>query len=236
MNYIYIFMNIKSYSQAKQDIYVLNVLKGKTHGYFVELGSNDPITISNTYVLEKDYDWSGIMVEYDPKYLDSYKDKRPNSIHVIDNATEINFIELFEKNNTPLNIDYLQIDLEPENRSTLITLENMDNSGVFDKYKFATITFEHDLYRYYHGGKLDIIKQNFTDTKNKSKEIFQKHGYVMVFENINNEEDLTSLFEDWYVHPDLVDMNHIEEIINKNKDNYKNYLNMKTIWHGDIVY
>jgi hypothetical protein len=61
------------------------------------LGSNDPITISNTYVLEKDYNWSGIMVEYDPKYLDSYKDKRPNSIHVIDNATEINFLELFEK-------------------------------------------------------------------------------------------------------------------------------------------
>lgn len=229
-------MNTISYSQAKQDVYVLNVLKGKKNGFFVELGSNDPITISNTYVLEKDFDWSGIMIEYDPKYLDSYKDKRPKSIHVIDDATKINYPELFEKNNVPENIDYLQIDLEPENRSTLTSLENMDNSGLLDKYKFATITFEHDLYRSYENERLDMIKQYFIDAKVKANEIFKKHGYIMVFENINNEEDLTSVFEDWYVHPDLVDMNYIEELINKNKNNYRNYLNIKTIWHGHIVF
>jgi hypothetical protein len=227
-------MNTTSYSQAKQDVYVLNVLKGKKDGYFVELGSNDPITISNTYVLEKDFDWSGIMIEYDPKYLDSYKVKRPKSIHIIDDATKINYLELFEKNNVPENIDYLQIDLEPENRSTLTSLENMDNSGLFNKYKFATITFEHDLYRSYENERLDMIKQYFIDAKFKAKEIFEKHGYIMVFENINNEENLTSVFEDWYVHPDLVDMNYIEELINKNKNNYRNFLNIKTIWHGNI--
>lgn len=229
-------MNINSYSQAKQDVYIINVLKGKKNGFFVELGSNDPIIINNTYVLEKDFNWSGIMIEYDNQYLDSYKEKRPKSIHVIDDATKINYLELFQKNNVPTNIDYLQIDLEPENRSTLTSLENMDNSGLLDKYKFATITFEHDLYRSYEIDRLDMIKQYFIDTKVKSKEIFKKYGYVMVFENINNESNLTSVYEDWYVHPDLVDMNYIEELINKNKDKYRNYLDLKTIWHGDIIY
>lgn len=34
----------------------------------------------------------------------------------------------------------------------------------------------------------------------------------MVFENINDKQDLSVAFEDWYVHPDLVDMNYINEL------------------------
>ncbi len=45
----------------------------------------------------------------------------------------------------PKNIDYLQIDLEVCNRSTLTTLELLDNT-IFNEYKFATVTFEHYIY------------------------------------------------------------------------------------------
>ena len=36
---------------------------------------------------------------------------RPNSIHVIQDATKINYLELFKKYNVPKNIDYLSLDV-----------------------------------------------------------------------------------------------------------------------------
>jgi hypothetical protein len=131
--------------QVGQDKFVLSILKNKKNGYFIEIGSNDPKLINNTFILEKDFNWSGIMVEYDSKWLSSYKDTRPNSIHVINDATKIDYKTLFATNKVPHNIDYLQIDLDVCNRSTLDTLELFNNT-IFDIYKFATVTFEHDIY------------------------------------------------------------------------------------------
>ena len=85
------------------------------------------------------------MVEQDISFLDEYKKVRPNSYYLLEDATKINFLEEFKKVNFPKNIDYLQINLEINNRSTLTTLENLNNQ-VMDEYKFAIITFEHDLY------------------------------------------------------------------------------------------
>jgi hypothetical protein len=131
--------------QAQQDKFVLNVLREKKQGYFLEIGSNDPININNTYLLETQFNWKGIMVEYDSNFLPLYKDKRPNSIHVIQDASTIDYKTLFETNNVPFSIDYLQIDLEEGDGSTIRTLEKLDNE-VMDNYKFATVTFEHDIY------------------------------------------------------------------------------------------
>ena len=40
-------------SQAGQDRFVVNILKGKMNGYFLEIGSNSPNHINNTFILEK---------------------------------------------------------------------------------------------------------------------------------------------------------------------------------------
>jgi hypothetical protein len=198
------------FSQACQDKFILNILNEKRNGFFLEIGSYHPIEINNTYTLEKNYNWKGIMVEYDSYFLDLYKEYRPNSIHIIDDATKIDYKNIFEINNMPIEMDYLQIDLEVNNRSTLTTLEILDND-IFDKYKFAIVTFEHDIYT-----------GNYFDTREKSRQIFNKRGYFCVFEDIgicsNNE---IFAFEDWYVHPDLVDMEYINKLI---QDNIINYL------------
>jgi hypothetical protein len=187
---------------SRQDEYVLNILNFKKNGYFLELGSQQPKTINNTYILEKNYDWKGIMVEIDSKYLPLYKAHRSNSIHIIIDATKMNFKNLFQKNNTPKNIDYLQIDLHADNRSSLTVLENLDKQ-VMDDYKFATVTYEHDCYR-----------GNFFETRIKSREIFAKRGYYPVFYDYG-------AYEDWYVHPDLVNMEEIKELQQLNEKLYK---------------
>jgi len=196
--------------QAEQDKFVVNILKQKMNGYFVEIGSNHPITTNNTYILENEYKWKGIMVEYDSSFLPLYINHRPNSIHIINDATQINYSKVFMENNVPLLIDYLQIDLEVNNGSTIRTLEKLDKE-IFDAYKFATITFEHDIYH-----------TNFDNTRLKSRDIFNKRGYVCVFEDINNMG--INPYEDWYVHPDLVDMNYIKILKDNNNKNYVNDL------------
>ena len=64
-NYKYFeyFQDIKNYSQIKQDLKVLSFYNNKENGYFVEIGANDGINLSNTYLLEKDFGWKGICVE-----------------------------------------------------------------------------------------------------------------------------------------------------------------------------
>jgi FkbM family methyltransferase len=54
---------VKSYSQEAQDLKVLLHYKLKKNGYFLEIGASDGIKFSNTYLLEKEYGWSGICVE-----------------------------------------------------------------------------------------------------------------------------------------------------------------------------
>ena len=216
--------HIKRYhGQAEQDKFVLKMLKNKKNGFFLEIGSNHPIKINNSYILEKIYGWNGIMIEYSNKWLNDYKKFRPNSIHIINDATKIDYKNLFEINNVPLNLDYLQIDLEPKNGSTLNTLKKL-NSEVMDKHKFATITFEHDIYY-----------TNYLNTRLASRKIFEDRGYVRVFSDVNNSG--RNPYEDWYIHPDLVDIDHVYKIKNLNTTNYDlNYFTGKSINYKKIRY
>lgn len=198
-----------SFSQASQDLFILKILKNKQNGNFIEIGSHHPIFINNTYILEKDYNWKGIMVEYDNSYKKLYEIYRPNSIHIFQDARKIEYNSILKENNFPKNIDYLQVDLEVDNSSTIDTLELL-NTDIFDEYKFSVITFEHDIYR-----------GDYFNTRERSREIFNKKGYIIVFPDVKHSGNK---FEDWYVHPELVDMN----IINKIQTN-------ESLEYGDII-
>ena len=67
--------DIKYHSQVGQDKFVINALKFKTNGFFFEFGSQDPIKINNSYTLEKDFGWTGVMFEWDEKYATSEERK-----------------------------------------------------------------------------------------------------------------------------------------------------------------
>jgi hypothetical protein len=190
------------YSQACQDLFVEKMTQGKHNGCFVEIGSNHPITHNNSYLLESKYNWKGLMVEYDNSFEESYKTQRKNSIYVISDARSVNYKAILDTNQFPKQIDYLQIDLDVDNRSTLDTFLLLNNT-VFDRYKFATITFEHDIYR-----------GNYFDTQNISRKILLERGYILVFPNVSVFwEGSFKPFEDWYVHPDLVDMNIVNKVL-----------------------
>ena len=209
--------------QSQQDKFVLHALQGKREGYFLEIGSNHPIHSNNTYLLEDKYNWRGIMVEYESRFLPLYKEHRPNSIQIIKDASQIVYKDVFESNNVPHAMDYLQIDLEEENGSTLRTLQNLDRN-IFDTYTFATVTFEHDIYH-----------SNKHNTREISREIFARRGYTPVFQDVN--DGIQYPYEDWYVHPTLVNTWYIQELKSLNEKHYKPHeVTGSTINWRDIEY
>jgi FkbM family methyltransferase len=52
-----------SKSQLRQDLFVLDELELKEQGYFVEFGATNGVDISNTWLLEKEFGWQGILAE-----------------------------------------------------------------------------------------------------------------------------------------------------------------------------
>lgn len=57
----------ETYAQYGQDLFLTEVLfPGVRGGYFVDIGANDGVTLSNTWLLEKRRGWTGVCVEPQP--------------------------------------------------------------------------------------------------------------------------------------------------------------------------
>ena len=54
-----------------QALRILYLFKSRPNGFFVEFGGGDGILHSNTYLLEKEFGWTGILVEPSKGYGDS---------------------------------------------------------------------------------------------------------------------------------------------------------------------
>ena len=82
-------------SQAGQDLWVFGeVFNEKRGGYFLDLGAHDGISISNTYLLERKYHWTGICVEANPdSFQQLIKNRRVICVHACLDSTEgfVNF-------------------------------------------------------------------------------------------------------------------------------------------------
>lgn len=181
------------YGQAAQDIFVLTILNGKTNGIFLDIGCNDPKIISNTYLLENKFNWTGTLIDIDQNYTDlCLKERRSNVI--CEDATKVNYMEIFSKHE---NIDYMSLDID--GMPTLEVLKKIP----FNEFKIKVITFEHDSYR---------VGNYIRDV---SREIFDQYGYHRICQDVANENNV---YEDWYVHPDLVDINNFKILTSNNKN------------------
>ena len=182
------------FGQAGQDLFVLTCLNNKTDGRFLEIGSNDPIYINNSVLLERGYGWRGIMVEFLEEFRPAYQAIRPNAAHVFGDALKTNYRTALETLDYPKDMDYLQIDLEWA--GSLQVLCNLDKQ-ILDDYRFAVVTYEHDT-------------KGFADraeARDHSRRIFADRGYHRVFTDVQDVNHRA--YEDWYVHPALVDMDHV---------------------------
>ena len=173
--------------QAGQDSFVLHSLNEKRNGWYVEIGSNDPVIHNNTYLLESEYDWQGVGFEWDQGLVDIYNSVRKNKCIAAD-ATQFDYLKYFQDNNFPKQIDYLELDLGPAHQ-TLAALKQIP----LKEYRFSVITYEHDLY--YDPANKAI--------KEESMEILSSLGYELLIENVNDGSP-DRIFEDWWIDPQIV--------------------------------
>lgn len=183
-----------NYSQSLQDIFALSVLDGKRNGTYLEIGADDGITINNTYLLETEYDWTGVAFEWLEPGWSRYVSQRKNPC-LCEDATKVDYSQLFKKYKFPTQIDFLQVDIEPA-QQTLDALKALPH----DKYRFSVICFETAIYL----GEHPHVQQEQMDLLNSL-------GYVMIAKNVSNLGG--DPFEDWWVDPTVVDMDRISPYI-----------------------
>lgn len=210
---------MQSNSQYKQDEFVIKTLNGKRDGFFLEIGSTDGVHINNTYILEKEYNWSGICIEPNKAVFNDLKSNRNCTClcEVIDDKehtvlfktnsdwsqithdTSANNTEqrhtstinnILKTHNAPSVIDYLSIDCEG---NELSILESID----FNTYNIHIITVEHNAF--FSGDEY----------KNKIRNFLESKGYIFIKTNSKNNKhpDWVENIDDFYIHKTLFETN-----------------------------
>lgn len=177
---------------SSQELFVIDILQQKKHGYYVELGAFNSTLGSNTYYLEKDYLWEGVSFEIVDERRSEFVSNRTNPCY--GDALQFNYIEYFEKNNYPKQIDYLQVDIDAgydydcrpfgNHYLTLLGLISLP----LTQYRFSVITFEHDANMYFRNAAM----------RDAQREILDALGYTLV---------VREKHEDWWVDPNIIPIN-----------------------------
>jgi FkbM family methyltransferase len=202
----------KSKSQLKQDLFILSETKYKREGYFVEFGATNGIDLSNTYLLETEFSWKGILAEPANAWKLKLHENRPNAfIETLCVWKDSNSLLTFNETDYP---ELSTIDIFSGNDDWYV---NSRQEG--KKYKVQTISLN-DLLRKYQapkyidylsidteGSEYEILKSfnfseysigiitvehNYTPQREMIFELLTSQGYKKKYENISN-------FDDWYV-------------------------------------
>lgn len=181
-------------SQLGQDILIDKYLKGKTGGYFLDIGASYAVQFSNTCFLEKERNWKGIAVELDQKYQDEWSRERPNSVFLCGDATKFDYQKVLDENQAPKVIDYLSIDVDPPTTLSLDCIYSIFKTD----YHFNVISFETD-----YGGDVEC---NFTrpSTRDVSRDLLRSKDYVLITE-IYDRVKTHYHVDDFWVHKSIYD-------------------------------
>jgi FkbM family methyltransferase len=202
----------KSRSQLFQDLFVQFELGEKTGGYFVEFGAADGVHLSNTYSLEKDYKWQGILSEPALCWQAALKvnrschlelrcvwDESDASVNFSEvDAAELSTVSTFTGTEGALhaatrrhshvyrvNTVTLGDMLRDFNAPTEIDYLSIDTEG--SELKILT-AFDFTM----HTVKIITVEHNYTSDREKLHELLTRNGYRRKFE-------LFSRWDDWYV-------------------------------------
>mgnify|MGYP000045787900 CR=1 FL=1 len=104
---------MNTYSQAGQDKFAIDALGLRFRpqaGSFVDIGVNHPIQINNTYALEKDFGFRGLLVDNSGESMEACENLRASHFYLTDAAQPQNWIAAFAQAGLPTDvISYLSV-------------------------------------------------------------------------------------------------------------------------------
>ena len=199
----------RSCAQLHQDLFVLWETKLKRNGFFIEIGACDGVLFSNTLLLEKEYGWTGILVEPGRSWWDKLKTNRKSIIAHDFIAAQSGGRVIF--NEAP------QAEFSGA-RNLICQDHHAEKRGGGREYTVPTLSLE-DLLQLrqapreidflsidVEGGEYEILanfaferyriqaifcEHNYTPQRSKIQELLAQKGYVRRYETF-------SQFDDWY--------------------------------------
>lgn len=201
----------KSNSQLKQDLFVLYHYQD-TPGFFVEFGGLDGIDTSNTYLLEKEHGWNGIIAEPLPRFKD---DLAKNRNCIVDfrclYSSSNMLVTLGEVENFPAVSTLLEVkDYESmwkerrqnpfEHEVLTVSLDDLlDQHGAPEQVDYLSIDTEGSefiiLNAYSFKRNFNLMTVEYTNEQEREKisSLLLSKDYILVHDDV-------SKWEDWYAY------------------------------------
>ncbi len=193
-----------SFSQNFQDLFVLYVLKEKKNGFFVEFGATDGIELSNTLILEKEYNWRGILAEpaksFHP-FLFSNRNVIIETNCVWKHSNEIVKFQEFAgtglsgiTKNIFTNSNRSTYDVETISLFDLLLKHNAPS--IIDFLSIDTEGSEFEILNSFNFKKYEIkiiiVEHNYKKIRKDIYNLLTLNGYKRVFTNLSFQDD-------WYI-------------------------------------
>lgn len=199
-----------SKSQLRQDLFVLSELGFKRDGFFVEFGAASGKNLSNTWILEKRFGWSGILAEPAKCWHQSLHVNRACAIEHRcvwkSSGEKLDFAEASEAEISTLS-SFRDGDQHAASRrsSRHYEVETISLNDLMSEHKapaypdylsIDTEGSELDILQAFdfkrHPFKVITCEHNFTSAREKIHGLLTGAGYVRKHEKISD-------FDDWYV-------------------------------------
>jgi FkbM family methyltransferase len=204
----------KSRSQLRQDLFVISETEHKIKnkgGYFIEFGATNGIDLSNTYLLETEFSWTGILAEPARSWEKQLRANRPNaSIETLcvwkdsnsrlifneTDALELSTIDSFSDGDGHRNTRLAGKKYEVQTISLNDLLIKHRAPKYIDYLSIDTEGSEYEILEAFNFNEFSFgiitVEHNYTPQREKIFALLTGHGYKRKYENI-------SAFDDWYV-------------------------------------
>jgi FkbM family methyltransferase len=199
-----------SKSQLGQELFVLSELDFKTGGFFVEFGATDGVNLSNTYLLEKEFMWTGILAEPGKGWHRDLRNNRSCYIETDcvwrDSNSTLTFNEVnFAEHSTIDAFSSSDVHAKTRRHGNKYNVNTISLEDMLDKYKapreidYLSIDTEGSEYEIlsnfdFRKYQIKIItcEHNFTSDRERICSLLTRNDYVRKLTTL-------SRFDDWYV-------------------------------------
>lgn len=201
----------KCRSQNYQDLFVLSEFGLKKQGFFVEFGASNGLDFSNSFLLENDFGWSGILVEPARIWHEALRRNRPkaiieescvwrisDSLMIFNQTIDGNLSTLDAFSSSDSHRELRQSGNKYEVRTISLTdlLDKYSAPKTIDYLSIDTEGSEFEILNAFdfdrYSFSMITCEHNYTPARDKIHKLLTSKGYVRKYEEL-------SLWDDWYV-------------------------------------
>ena len=201
----------RSQAEFRQDLFVLSQLGFRENGYFVEFGATNGIDFSNTYLLEKEFGWTGILAEPAQSWHGALKQNRSAAVDTRcvwkETGAQLAFREALvgelstmehladkDRHSHARRFGGTTYDVETVSLNDLLCDHNAPRQ--IDYLSLDTEGSELDILNAFDFSNYEIrlitCEHNFTENRERIHNLLASRGYRRIFETLD-------IVDDWYV-------------------------------------